>query len=107
MLEGCSGSADGPLPRTGLPPLSSFEVFFKLQMASPRTRRVLAELRPKDGNNVSFKAVAEKQLSPHLCRLLSDSFHVFDNSSSEMFRVRNPQSSMGVCLLRDLDLSGV
>ena len=23
-------------------------------MASPRTRRVLAELRPKDGNNVSF-----------------------------------------------------
>ena len=25
----------------------------ELQMASPRTRRVLAELRPKDNNNVS------------------------------------------------------
>merc|ERR1711884_973593 len=34
---------------------SSFEVFFKLQMASPRTRRVLAELRPKDGNNKCFE----------------------------------------------------
>ena len=27
--------------------------FFSEEMASPRTRRVLAELRPKDENNVS------------------------------------------------------
>merc|ERR1712004_560364 len=36
-------------------PFEFFEAFFKLQMASPRTRRVLAELRPKDGNNKCFE----------------------------------------------------
>ena len=31
----------------------NYVIFFSEEMASPRTRRVLAELRPKDENNVS------------------------------------------------------
>ena len=59
LVEGCHSSADGLLPRTGRLTLylTTFEIFLRLQMASPRTRRVLAELRPKDGNNVSSSTI--------------------------------------------------
>ena len=60
-------------------------------MASPRTRRVLAELRPKSENNVSMDGGFEN----------SRSLYTF---SVEMLRVWDSQPPVGECYIRYLDM---
>ena len=76
-------------------------------MASPRTRRVLAEIRPKDDNNVSIETIKVT-----ICEKMVETLKVFLFSVLlmfylEMFRMWHPQPPVGQCYLWDLDLLGM
>ena len=73
-------------------------------MASPRTRRVLKEIKPKDGNNVGTK---KPDTFYSVISLYRDIKIVTDCcllDLVELFRVRCVESPVGQCYIWNLDM---